>query len=505
MAYKINFDELEDKIKYIKPNSLTQAISKKFQNSSYFKDTIEESLVIDNKETNNNFEEKAKFVEEAYGNNLKFMNKIYSKLAKTNKIIEEQKELVKESFNKNVFVLKTERDLQFFKDLIETTFADMPRIKEEMYNKIKEILVEAIELYKETNTKPRFINPNLVRQDLTENEIINIYKKNFKNYLEKNYLKKIKSNQLEENEINEIKQFTKFLVENNYNVNLDEIMVYYPFEKALASFFESIIIPDLSKRKIQLFMESQHPDYFELFDKNAKTLMESIEEKIAKIASMLAPFLFKDIVDADIEKPEKYAGISIVCKKVNDGPMICEVNKKDDTEAEEINQDIDTIDDDLEDDEAAVEAAAEDEAKMIDDFTEDKDLDKKDKKDQEESSIPASEDKDHDGKPDAEEDHGPLPDDFEGDHKDAEKWAKEHKKENKNKKSMKEESTVEETAMTSATRTLITAEQTKKDLGISNDRNTDDPKLLKEADKEEIIKDEADNVKTLGDAAKEEK
>jgi len=417
--YKFKADGLEDKLKYSKPFSFFESVREKFQKAG--KDnflSLEEAETASSEVKDDSYNVQKKLTKEIYENQVDYMSKIYSKLHKANVKEEKKKELVTESFNRNVFEEKATKDLIAIKELLEFTFegkdAAFDRLKDEIFEMTKDALNDVINLYQETDVKPRYISLALAHKELSESEIFNIYKRHLKEHLQENYMKPILSGKIEELEETEsIKKFAKFLTENGIDTDLDALIAYVPFENQLKDFFENMFIPEGAKYKINLFMESQDDVYYEFFDKNAKILTESIEEKIGKIVSLIAPFLFDKVVDGvdDMEvDPTKLAGVSIACKRVNDGPMACTVSKKEDEDSEgsedsdtddipmdgvpsneEINEklDEDEIDENPEElsDDAEEELKDEMEAEMIDDVVEGESEDEIEKEAEEEGET----------------------------------------------------------------------------------------------------------------------
>jgi len=472
MGYKFRSHDIEDKIKYAKPNSFFETIRHKFQKTGKNYRNLEESTV-----TLKDFDLHKKVVQEAWGDRLGFMKKVFSKIGSAEKTEKRKAELITENYSRNIFTEKAQKDLIYFKTLFENAFEGQPeefqKLKYKIIDLFENVLKDVIELYQETNTKPRYISPTLNKVYMTEDEIIKVYNRHFKQFLQENYLKPLFNQELQEAE--EIKKFTRFLAENNVKVNMEDVITYLPFEKAIKEFLEHVLIPETSMKKINIFMESQAPEYFEIFDKNAKVLLESIEDKIMRIASVLAPFLFDKTVDADMSvKPTQFAGLSLVCKKVNDGPMVCEMKKE-----EEPSVDIDDIkdinDEDVDDIDPEEIVQDELEAEMIDDAVKDKE-------------------------------HGELPEDFKGDHEVVEKSEDKENKENKEDKEEKSEEKKEKKEVKESSE--INESENKKIDEPGNSKiqeyNTE-KELEKVYNTEEIVKDEADDVKDLKDAAKEEK
>ena len=475
MGYKFRSHDIEDKIKYAKPNTFFETVRQKFQKTGKNYRNLEESNI-----SIKDFDLSKKVVQESYGDRLGFMSKIAKKVGSAIKAEKRKAALITESYNINVFTEKAKKDMVYFKTLFENTFNDLPQefqeLKNEIINIFESVLKDTIELYQETNTKPRYLTPNLAKVDISESEIVEIYNRHFKHFLQENYLKPLFNQEL--NETEDIKKFARFLAENGYKVNMEDVITYIGFEKSLKEFLESVLIPETSKKKIELFMESQDSMYYEIFDKNAKALQESIDNGIAKIASMLAPFLFNKVVDADMETdPVKFAGISIICKKINDGPMVCKV-KKEGNEEPEISEEPEDLDNaagckfDAETDSNEDLPLEDDEIEITD---EDVDPEKLLKDELEAEKIDE------------------VVEDENKEDKEKDKEDKEDKEENK--EEIKESTELNESEKNDEIEpgnSKIEPYNTNKELD----------KVYKE---EEIIEDEADDVKDLKDAAKEEK
>jgi len=492
--YKFSMEGLEDKIKYIKPFSFFESVREKFKKANLEENFLDAKVIEESSSVDSDFKNKAKLTKEIYENNLAYMSKIYSKINRANQKIEKKSEFITESFNRNLFEEKIQKDLVYFKHILENV---LPKGESKVYQELhetvldlfKDALVKTIELYEETNVKPRYLSPTLHMKNLEESRIIDIYNTHFKKFLTENYIIPLRKGNIQElNENEEIKKITKFLIENNIEENIDNIVAYLPFEKKVKEFFENILIPETAKMKIKYFIESQDLAYFDIYEKNAKTIYESLDEVLDKIVSIISPFLFKKTVDIDNDvNPVKYAGITMVCKRINDGPMECTVSKNEDaSDAEKDIEDVEKEGDDLV---KEIEKIADEDAEAIKDELKD-DIEAEaimpDEDEEVEVDVEDEDDKDHDGKPDKEEDHGELPEDFKGDHKDAEKLKKEEEKKKKEKK-VKEESSIEETET---------------EPGVAKTIPYNKEKALKEADKEEIVPDEADDLKTLDDAVK---
>jgi len=486
--YTFNRDKLEENIKYIEPGALFTSVGKKISAKVAKDRELQESeLAKKAKEAEKADKKYKKVIEESYGNSLNFMKNIYSKIEKSKKVQEKKKHLITESYNPNIFEEKAMKDLVFMKELFETSLKDIEgvseetqeRFKKELFEMTKTLLNNVVNLYQETNTKPRYITPTLAQKHIEEAKIIETYKRNFNKFLTENYILPLRKGEVKDDKI---KKFVKVLTENGVDVNLEELIAYVPFEESVKTFLQHILIPEPAEFKIKAFVESQDDVYFEYFDNNAKVLMESIEEQVAKIASLLSPFLFKDkIEDGGEFNPMKLAGTSIICKQVNDGPMECSVNKEEGTE--DIDKEIpseEEIERDAEKDAEDLDLSADE---IEDEIEDDFDADLEDKVEKELDKTFDKDDKDYDGKKDSEEDHGELPEDFEDDHKDAEKLKD---------KDLKESTEIQENEA---------------EPGVDKTIKTDNKKFEKETEKEEIIPDESSDHKSIDkdDGWKEEK
>ena len=474
--YTFSSRDLDDKIKYAKPFSFYESIREKFKKAN-----LEENFLSMNDkkhEDPKDLSKKAKETKEIYENNLLYMSKLYSKVNKSNDKIERKSKFITESFNRNVFEEKMNKDLIYFKYLIETI---LPKNESNVYKELhettldlfKDAMLKTIELYEETNVKPRYLSPSLNAKEIEESRIVNIYNANFEKFLTENYIMVLRKGTQELNETEDIKKLTKYLIENGIEENIDNIVAYLPFEKRVKEFLENILIPEPAKNQMNLFLESQDLAYFDIFENNVKTLQESFDGIMEKIASVLSPFMFSKKVDIDSDiDPVKYAGVSMVCKKIDDGPMVCKMGEEDKKDAEEDIENVDDI-------EKKVDDIAEEDAKAIKDELED-DLDAKavmgddDIKDDDDIKIEDVEDI-KDGSEDS---------DKEDKEEDKEEDKDSEKSDNKKKDKL---------------------EETEAEPGVDKTIPYNKNKFLKTLEKEEIVPDESSNFTKLDSQAKEEK
>ena len=191
MGYKFRSHDIEDKIKYVKPNSFFETVRHKFQKTGKNYLNLEESTNVALKD----FDLTKKIVEETYGNQLGFMKKVFSKIGSAQKAEKRKAELITENYSRNIFTEKAQKDLIYFKTLFENAFEGQPKelqkLKHEIIDLFESVLKDVIELYQETNTKPRYISPTLNKVYMTEDEIIKVYNRHFKQFLQEKLFKTV--------------------------------------------------------------------------------------------------------------------------------------------------------------------------------------------------------------------------------------------------------------------------------------------------------------------------
>jgi len=363
-----------------------------------FKDQIleEASVALRKLKLKEKTEKESAPIEESFIKNKRFSEDDLFELqeiaSKKLKIEESVKIVSTEKFSEPRLIEKLEMDMYHLNTLSESITLEENK---NLFNTLlKKVLTEAAEIHREANITPRSLSLGLSNsKSIEENEVL--YNMHLKKSLEENFRKPLLSGELLQEHAETLKNYTNVAYKYNLEESIGkidpkELGTFIPFMEIIESHILDTLLPTGSRNKLKAFLETQNPEYGKM-PGNALTLYEEMQLDISKIASLLAPALFKDKVDLgdDNFDGSKYTIIKIVADNKDALGSLKDLDPDDDN---------DGIPDDIED-----------HGELPDDFDGDHD--------DAELDDP---DKDNDGVSDDNEDHGKLPDDFNGDHDDAE-------------------------------------------------------------------------------------
>ncbi len=288
---------------------------------------------------------------------------VYDQVKNSKKKTSQKRALMTESFHMSKAEKKLGKDINYFNYLYENF---VPEAFQEQYQILLEnIFEDTIRLYQECDVTPRVISPAIDSNELTENQIVDLYKNALNKSIKDDYTKPLLSGKITEIFESEIRVLTKKLLEEGVSADVEQVRIYLPFEETVYQFNKEVIIPEAAHSRIQSFMESTTQEYNDLLEESAEDLMKGIEKKIKLLTSMISPDMFNKVVDADGVNAPKMAGISIaVDKNFNDADSGIDGDLNDDGE-------ICPMEAAAMDPEAAEELAAEDEAEELDAESED--------------------------------------------------------------------------------------------------------------------------------------
>jgi hypothetical protein len=297
---------------------------------------------------------------------------MYTQSSKAKKKKEVKGTLVTESFQLYKAKRKLEKDIEYFNYLNENFVDDV--FKDQYKLLLEGVLNDTIKLYQECDVTPRLISPTLDSVELSENQIVDIYKTNLNAAVKDNYTKPLLSGKITELYENEIKELTKKLITEGSNLDMEQVRIYMPFEETLYQFNKSVLIPDIAQMRVDAFVESTTAEYLEFIEESAEEILKDIQMKMKLLTSMIAPNMFDASVEAEGVDAPKMAGITIAVDK-----------NFDDDEEEELEGSPEAAIGD--DDEAATELFDDNEASELED--EDDDIDGVEINNEVEYDIPA--------------------------------------------------------------------------------------------------------------------
>jgi len=186
-----------------------------------------------------------------------------------------------------------------------------------------QLIYEGVEeLLQEVDTRPRMCSVSL-NNELNENTSLNIYS----NYLTENINKTFSKPLFEGTLLNDHKDESKLLMESlvliqeSENVDAELFLKYALFEESLTNGLVDIILSNETKNKVLKYISIQESTYFDLFDRNAKVIMNELYENTTMLSSMLSPKLFEESLKAPsgtiVDEPlnvKEFAGISSAFK-----------------------------------------------------------------------------------------------------------------------------------------------------------------------------------------------
>lgn len=247
-----------------------------------------------------------KAIEEAYNPGFQFT--IYEMTEKAKKKIDDKKVLTTESFSLGKAKKKLERDIQYFNYLYESF---VPESLKEDYEAILESTLETtIRLYQECDVTPRVMSPALNSEELTESQLVDLYKNGLNKTIKDEYTKPLLSGQIAELYESELQTLVKALIEEGADVDMEAVSIYLPFEESLTKFNKEVLLPEAAMRKVEAFIESQG-ELVDIFEDTAADILAELQKKIKLLTSLVAPGAFDAAVDSDVDG-SKMAGITIV-------------------------------------------------------------------------------------------------------------------------------------------------------------------------------------------------
>lgn len=217
-------------------------------------------------------------------------------------------------YNEALLESKLENDGRFFVGLASV----LEESDRAAYIEKLGVLLEATaDIFKEVDMKPRTCSRAVDTQTLTESAIDGIYSKNFTDAVSSNFSQPLfEGTLLEDN-----KEDAKLLMESVVavgvpeNFNSELYLKYALFENTLFENAMKITFPETLLERTENYISLQDEEYFEVFTKNARSLLATIEESTHSMVEYVAPSLFAEASGIDINEVKEFAGISRVLKR----------------------------------------------------------------------------------------------------------------------------------------------------------------------------------------------
>ena len=266
-------------------------------------------------------------------------------------------------FDKEDMLNKAKKDAVFFEHLYDVTIAnENPAVKQAYSNLITEAMLIAGEILQEADVAPRTVSPVIDNQLLTEDEAIVHYKRAFNLILEEQFNKpNLKSEILFEaddkkadNKKSDSKSkakkddnsdagnqcITKRIVAPGVNALMvkcakngvldnndpEAVAKYLTAENAVQSAISNTLIPNRVMNQISGYQNNLPGGYSDLFGNTIGDKINSFNGIIAKIAAIVAPFMFQNALqNAGVSvpfNPVQVAGIGLNNDNADDGDTL---------------------------------------------------------------------------------------------------------------------------------------------------------------------------------------
>jgi hypothetical protein len=207
-----------------------------------------------------------------------FISGIYEKAAGAKKKETVRKTLVTESFNLNKAEKKLNKDFVYFNYLYENFVSDP--FKDQYSSLLESIFSDVVKLYEECDITPRLFSQAVDVVDLTENQIVDIYRNGLNQTIKNNYTKPLLSGKITEIYESEIRDLTKKLIHEGSEIDMEQVKIYLPFEECLNNFNTNVLIPETARKPIETFIESMTSEYSELLQESPEDILQHIEKKL---------------------------------------------------------------------------------------------------------------------------------------------------------------------------------------------------------------------------------
>ena len=234
-------------------------------------------------------------------------------------------------FDKKDMLKKAGKDAVFFEHLFEEVVGSKSEAAKAAYDKlITEAMVLAGEILQEADVMPRTVSPIVDYQVLSEDEMVEYYKRSFNLILEQQFNKpNIKSELLFEAKDSTSKDKAKtklspkvkgLMIKSAKAGLLDSndpeaVAKYLSAENATANALSNVLIPQRLLQQISSFQNGLPDGYTSIFGNTLSDKINAFHTAVSKIAAIIAPFIFMNALsNANINipfNPAQVAGIGL--------------------------------------------------------------------------------------------------------------------------------------------------------------------------------------------------
>ena len=240
---------------------------------------------------------------------------------KTIKKLEEGKTLAPtkieaNTFSDTLFESKTLSDATFLINLGKEIGCS-PETQESLFESVQLIFERAEELLQTVNMRPRMVSVSL-KDELNESTAIGIYSKYLTDKINKDFTKPLfEGTLLDSNKEDSKKLLEALLITEGTEVIDEELFLKYAiFENSLMDGVLDIVLSKETRSKIDTYLSLQESEYFKIFDRNAKVVLDELTECARLYSSIIGPKIFEESIQSQEKVDVKeFAGISKAFKK----------------------------------------------------------------------------------------------------------------------------------------------------------------------------------------------
>lgn len=222
------------------------------------------------------------------------------------------------SYTPQEFQAKAQIDIALFSELFSNylTESDIPAFT----NMLIKAYDLAQELHEESNVVPQVSVTSLRSkkklQSLTENEINEQFYNAFREKVNKKFIDPLEKGKLLSIHENDVGKIISIIVKSDTDLDPEISKKYGIFEKTISESLKDIVLPRDTILNMKSYAEGVDSEYFNIFDRNIKTVKAEFNEAIDVLVKNLALKIFKCAIKfADNKSPndfnlDDYKGIS---------------------------------------------------------------------------------------------------------------------------------------------------------------------------------------------------
>jgi len=269
--------------------------------------SLEESMILNEEYKITPKKEAEPILESSFNASIHLMTE------KSKKKIETKKVLVTEAFSLPKVSKKLQKDIMYFNYLAENFVPEA--FKTQYTTLLESIFNDTVSIYQECDVTPRFFSQSVDTIELSEAQIVDLYKVGLNKSIESKYTRPMLDGTISELYESQIKDVTRKLIQEGSELEMQSVKTYLPFEETIYQFNKSILIPEIAQKPIDLFLESMTPEYKEFIQESPELILADLNKKIRLLTSMISPEMFNKAVDVEGIDAPKLAGISISVDK----------------------------------------------------------------------------------------------------------------------------------------------------------------------------------------------